>query len=258
LTSIMTNNRWFDVLYVDRGADVTLVAFHSALASKTTDYPIFSSHKMSEGLDVNYLGFADPVCGSAESLRTGWHLGSKRVNSQLFIPAIIKHAIASRSGKHLIFFGSSAGGFAAMNYSARFPGSTALVVNPRVDLFGWPNASFPRYVTAAYPGASPERVAQMVPTSMADLYSRPQGNTVAYLQNLEDATYFDHHFRLFEAATTGRTDVFVKTRKWGHGHVVPPRDEFFLPLKALVANAPNWDLALADGFERRSNAGMTA
>jgi hypothetical protein len=255
LTSILSNNRWFDVLYMDRGADVTFVAFHSALTNETTNYPVFSSHKMSAGLDVNYLGFADPLCGSAESLATGWHLGSKRVNSQLFIPAIIRHAIASRSGKHLLFFGSSAGGFAALNYSARFPGSAALVVNPRVDLFGRPDGTFPRYATAAYQGVAPERVAKTVPTSMAELYSRPRGNTVAYLQNLEDSLYLDHHFRPFETATSGRSDVFVKTRNWGQGHVVPPRAEYLLPLQALVMNAPDWDLGLADGFERRSDAG---
>jgi hypothetical protein len=68
LTSILTNTRWFDALYVDRGADVTFVSFHSGLSSKTTEYPIFSGHKMSEGLDANFLGFAEPVCGSVESL----------------------------------------------------------------------------------------------------------------------------------------------------------------------------------------------
>jgi pimeloyl-ACP methyl ester carboxylesterase len=243
LTSIKGHNRWFDVLYMDRGADVTFVSFHAAVPAKATHYPVFSNHRLSEGLDVNYLGFADPVCGSAESLKTGWHLGSKRVDAQRFIPAIVKHALTSRSGQHLIFFGSSAGGFAALNYSAQFPGSVVLVVNPRVELLAEPH-TFPDYAKAAY-GATPERVADRVPTSMADLYSRSPRNTVAYLQNVEDTTYFDYHFRPFEQATRNKNDVFIKTGHWGDGHVVPPRDEFVLPLQSLVANAPNWSLALA-------------
>lgn len=256
LTSILTNNRWFDVLYIDRGADVTFVSFHSALSPKTTDYPIFSGHKMSEGLEANFLGFADPVCGGVESLATGWHLGSKRVDAQRFIPAVIKHTLAGGSGKHLLFFGSSAGGFAALNYSAQFPGSVAVVVNPRVDLLAEPN-KFPHYAATAYLGFTPDMVARKLPTSMPELYSRPRGNTVAYIQNQEDATYFEHHYRAFAEATSGRDDIFTKTRDWGPGHVVPPRDEYFLPLQALVANAPNWDRGLADGFARRSEADLT-
>ena len=121
LTSIMTNNRWFDVLYVDRGADVTFVSFHAALSTKITDYPIFSGHKMSEGLDANFLGFADPVCGSVESLATGWHLGSKRVYAQRFIPAIVRHTLASGPGKHLIFFWLFGGGLRGTELQRALP-----------------------------------------------------------------------------------------------------------------------------------------
>lgn len=247
LTSIKTNNRWFDVLYIDRGADVTFVAFHAAVPVRKAEYPVFSSHRLSEGLGVNYLGFADPMCGSAESLKTGWHLGSKRVNSQRFIPSIIEHALATRSGRHLIFFGSSAGGFAALNYGARFPGSAVLVVNPRVELFAEPH-TFAEYATAAYHGVEPERVAERVPRSMADLYSRPRGNTVAYLQNVEDATYFEHHYRHFERVTSGRKDVYIKTGNWGPGHVMPPQHVFMQPLRSMVDNAPHWGVGLALGF----------
>ena len=76
-------------------------------------------------------------------------------------------------------------------------------------------------------GFTPDMLARKVPTSMTDLYSRPRGNTVAYIQNQEDATYFEHHCRPFTEARSGSNEVLTKTREWGQGHGVPPRDEYF-------------------------------
>ena len=246
VSSIKENSRWFDVLYEDRQSDVTLVTFHAALPRRRATYPLFSGRKLIQDLDANFLAFADPACGSAESLSTFWHLGTKRVNAQKFIPAIVNHAKESRSGKHTLFFGSSAGGFAALNYSAQTPDSGVLVVNPRIDLLAKPE-KLPQYAEVVYPGWDLSRVKRLIPTSMADLYSKPRQNTVAYLQNTQDDDYFNDHYAPFKEATVGRENVYFKTEAWGLGHVVPPRDAFLLPLKSMVQSAPAWKYALEDG-----------
>lgn len=248
LTSIKTNNRWFDALYEDRGANVTLVTFHAGMPKRARKYPVFSSRAIAEELQVNFLGFADPACGAVESLPTFWHLGTKRVDSQRFVPAIIRHALATRSGEHLVFFGSSAGGFAALNYSSKFPDSAVLVMNPRVDLLSEPNR-FPGYALTCFPGGDSDRLAKRLPVSMSSLYSSGKRNTVAYLQNTEDEDYYWHHFVPFMMAVEGRADVYVHAEAWGEGHVVPPREAYTAPLASLVSNAPQWGRALAADFE---------
>jgi len=256
LTSIKTNNRWFDFVYEDRGADTTLVTFHAGMPQRAERYPIFSSRAIAEAIHANYLGFADPACGALESLPTFWHLGTKRVAAGRFIPAIINHVLATGTGKHLLFFGSSAGGFAALNYSAQFPESAVLVMNPRIDLLSEPNR-FPGYAVTCFPGVDPKTLARQLPVSMSEAYAQSSGNTIAYLQNTEDDDYYWHHFVPFMAALGGKSDVYVHAEAWGAGHVVPPRDAYVEPMARLVREAPHWDRALASGFELfRPDAGQ--
>lgn len=241
LTSIKTNNRWFDFFYEDRGAAVTLVTFTAALPSTLETYPIFSGKQIASKLDVNRLAFFDAAGGSAESLPTFWHLRTKRVDSQRIILSTINKVLAQNAGRSLLFFGSSAGGFAALNYSSHFPGSAALVLNPRVNLLSEPR-HFERYAAKAFVGADPTRLVRTLPYDMAKRYSLPRGNQVFYLQNLEDVNYVRHHYKHFVNAVDGRPDVTYVTADWGNGHVLPPLEAYMGPLRCLVSSAPNWAL----------------
>lgn len=247
VSSFLANNRWFDVMHMDRGANVTIVTFHAALAQSTEEYPVFSGGRFAEEIGANHLAFADSACGSAESMLTFWHMSTKRVDAQSFIPRIIKHASSGDEPRYLIFFGSSAGGFAALNYSALFPGSIAFVMNPRIDLQG-PPLRFDNYSAVAYPGWGPGEVAKKIPTNMAAHYSQPQGNMVAYLQNSQDPIYYNHHFAPFMKATLGNINIHTKVRAWGEGHVLPPKKEYVEPLKRLCLVAPDWQAALFTDF----------
>lgn len=239
LHSIMTNNRWFDFFYEDRGAAVTLVTFNAALPATVTTYPMFSARPVAAELGVNFLGFADPAQGSAESLPTFWHLSTKRVDTLTLVPTVIQQLLEQQPDQRLVFFGSSAGGFGALYYSSLFAGSTSLVMNPRINVMHEPKR-FPKYAAVAHPGSDRTRVARSLPYDMAALYEQPHGNQVAYLQNLQDPNYYRHHYSHFKKATEGREDVRFVTGNWGKGHVVPPRDVWAGELRTLVETAPHW------------------
>lgn len=250
LHSIRTNNHWFDFLYSDRGSPVTLVAFSAALPDSWATYPRFSSVALAEKVGANYLGFADAVQPKSP---TFWHLGSEWVNSQRKIPAIISKVSASDGERHLLFFGSSAGGFAALNYSAHFPGSAALVMNPRVNLMHAPRW-YREYAAVAHPSVDRTVVAKSLPFDQAEAYRRARGNFVVYLQNLQDPNFYRHHYLHFYNATRGRSDVRFILGEWGEGHVVPPRPIFLGALAALVEAAPTWNLAEMSDLPRSDGA----
>lgn len=245
LTSIKSNNRYFDFLYEDRQSAVTLITFHSALNASTNEYPIFSGSKFAEELGCNLLAFADASCGGLESLPTFWHLSTKRVNSSTIIKRIISHAATTGTGEHLVFFGSSAGGYAALNYSTSFPGSVAVVLNPRIELEAKPYR-FEKFSHVSYPGWSPEKVASKLPTSMATHYSEPRNNKVLYLQNAQDNLYYNYHYNTFRISAKACKNIYYKVKDWGIGHVLPPRDEYMDPLRDLIKNAPHWDAILKE------------
>lgn len=245
LTIIKSNGRYFDFYFEDRNSPVTLVTFHAATGPKTVEYPIFTGSRFAEKLGVNLLAFADSACGGAEKLLTFWHQSTKRVPSGKFIPSII--ALTQRPGqeKHLIFFGSSAGGYAALHYSTYFPKSVALVMNPRIELLGKPDR-FDDYSRKAYPGWNPQMIAAKIPTSMSKWYAKGRENTVAYIQNTGDRLYYENHFSRFEAATREQSNIHFKIQNWGKGHMVPPANEYMEPLKSLVNHAPNWNAGLSN------------
>lgn len=238
ISSLRINSRWFDIFYEDRGAAVTIVAFHAAISKENKTFPVFSGYEITKDLEANYLGISDPLSGNEEALPVAWHLGSERVESSTIIPAIVDHAIASRSGSRLVFFGSSAGGFAALSYSSKFPGSTAFVLNPRIDLLS-PPLSFGRYAKAAYPGMPHSLVEKQYDLNMSNLYSKRQSNFVFYLQNKNDPIYFDFHFSQFINKINNRNNILFRLGSWGQGHVVPPRDIIFGTLRHFCK--PDYD-----------------
>lgn len=242
LNSIMTNNRWLDFFYEDRGAAVTMVTFNAALPASVTTYPVFSARPVASELGINYLGFADSAQGSAESLPTFWHLSTKRVDALKLVPSVINKLTSERPGQNLLFFGSSAGGFGALYYSAMFPGSAAVVLNPRINVMHEPKR-FPKYAPVAYPGIDRTQVAHTLPYDLAKHYEQPQGNYVVYLQNLQDTNYYRHHYLHFRKAVAGRNDVRFVTGEWGQGHVVPPRDVYVKEVQSLAEAAPHWGIA---------------
>lgn len=188
---------------------------------------------MAVELDVNYLCFSDPAVGSNERLPTYWYLNTRRVQTQKLVLTAIRHVLATGSGSNLLFFGSSAGGYAALNNSAHFPGSTALVMNPRIDLMARPDR-FAEYSAVTYPGWDAERVARSVPTNVSKMYVTPPGNRVVYLQNSQDKNYYRHHYSQFHAVAKGRDDVQFVVEEWGNGHVVPPRSAYMTRLQGLA------------------------
>ena len=239
LNTIETNEREFDYFYRDRGSNVTIVTFSAAMPQSMNEYPFFSGRKMTSELSANWLSFSDPANGGEENLPTFWHLGTGRINSAEIIPRIIQHALDTGSGKHLIFFGSSAGGFAALNYSRMFPGSAALVMNPRVNVLNEPKR-LPKYGPFAFPGVDAVDLNKRLPLNLAKVYSAPQSNHVFYLQNLQDQNYTRHHYTHFKKSVEGRSEVQFITGNWGAGHVTPPRTAYIEPLKSLVQSAPRW------------------
>ncbi|MGP9818321.1 hypothetical protein ACT3UA_18845 [Glutamicibacter sp. 363] len=239
LSTISFGSRVLDFFYEDRGASVTFITFTAAISPKIVKYPIFSSRAIASRLNTNFLSFADPASGGDKALATFWHLGTAEIPSHEIIPKVISKAMSEGSGEQMLFFGSSAGGFAALNYSAQFLGSAALVMNPRINVLNAPKHA-PRYIPVTFPGAPLQEAVRALPYNQAAKYGEPQGNFVVYLQNMQDELYKRNHYAHFVKAVEGRDDVHFVTDDWGQGHVVPPLKTYESLLSDLVRVAPSW------------------
>ncbi|WP_417234075.1 hypothetical protein [Arthrobacter sp.] len=249
LSSIYAKGRFIDVLHIDRGASTTLIGFHAAVPDSFT-YPFFSGVGMTDDMDVNFLGFSDPFIGGDQGFSTGWFIGSEELPLQELVPSIIRHYISDAGQRRLIFFGSSAGGFAALYFSSVFPGSLAIAVNPRIDLEIEPT-SFHEYAETIFRGRSPAELKSFVTTRLSEQYAGGAPNTVAYMQNSQDRRYFERHMQPFLHSIGSSNNIHFLVDAWGIGHVPPPSATLRKIVRTLIAAAPNWASAMPKlGFGR--------
>lgn len=249
ITRITSGRMHLDFLYEDRGAPVTFVYFHAALGLKQS-YPFFGGRGLVDGMAVNYLGIADPVAGLVNAPTAGWHLGTREVPLHERLTEVIQHVLESGSGRHLMFFGASAGGFAALYYGAAFKGSLSVVVNPRTGLLNTPG-TFEEYRDVAYPGATVEELRSIFCMDASLLHTSGEGNTVAYVQNLQDKRFLNGQLLPFLDQCSGQPNIYLKTGEYGVGHVVPPRSVLRKVIKSSLRTVPRWGKGLlADGFQQ--------
>lgn len=250
---ISSGGMHLDLMYEDNGAPVTFVYFHAALGLKQV-YPFFGGRSMLNGLHANYLGIADPVAGLINAPTAGWHLGTRDMPLQSALVDVIAHVLNTGSGTSLVFFGASAGGFAALFYGSKFESSVSLVVNPRTALLNAPH-TFDEYHSIAYPDLLAEEIADFIPFDTASLYSSGSGNKVAYIQNLQDKRFLNNQLIPFLEQCPKNDHIFLKLGEYGVGHVVPPRQVLRGALKDLLDRAPQWHKGLVrNGFVQAPSA----
>ncbi|MEE1650729.1 DUF6270 domain-containing protein [Brachybacterium sp. J144] len=229
----------FDLLVDDIGAETTLVSFHAALGGSGLKPPIFTARTVSDGIGLNRIFVSDPGLLAGEELGLAWYLGTSKVDATKVLVEIIT-ALQERMGaKHLVFFGMSGGGFAALNLSHEFPGSLAVPVNPQTRIldyleehwddlgrqcFGASTAEGSREILEAHPRADLRRV-----------YAEGFENTVIYVQNASDG-HVRTQMNPWLEIVGGQAEVSVLLGDWGRGHV-PPSARDLKPMLAHLADA---------------------
>ena len=220
-----------DLRFDDRGFDSTVVFFHAAITKAVRRYPVFSGAGFSEEVAANRLFISDPSLYIDPRIKLSWFAGSSRQPSlQEALTTIVSRF--ERSGR-LVFFGASGGGFASLFYATMFRGSVAVPVNPQTTIGAYVPAIVHRYLSCAWGGAEIEDIP--VCTDVIDLYRKPVGNAVRYVQNTGDADHMNDHFTPFMEALPDDHLVEPVLVDAGEGHVPPKRDQLARILDDVVS-----------------------
>ena len=242
----------FDLLVDDIGAETTLVSFHAALGGSGLKPPIFTARTVSDGIGLNRIFVSDPGLLAGEDLGIAWYLGTSEVDATAVLTKIIA-ALQQRMGaKHLVFFGMSGGGFAALNLSHEFPGSLAIPVNPQTRILDYLEEHWDdlgRYcLGAADAEESRELLEQHPRADLRRIYADGFENTVIYVQNESDGHVKRQMRPWLEAATsTGDGRIYTLFGNWGRGHV-PPNARELKPMLAAVSETHGIWRRVADAW----------
>lgn len=235
-------------------ATTTIVCFHGAV-QKTVQLPWTVGAGVVGPTGANRISFSDPSLLLADDLILGWFLGSRKLPKYQEILVSVVQSIIQRSGtSHTIFFGGSAGGFAALNLSAKFPGSLSIAMNPQTSLDKYYQRLVSEYLKAAWPSLN--TIAQLpknIQHNLIRTYSSETANTIAYVQNTRDEFHVQNHQLPFLEGSSSELDLWTLEDSWGDpsgkGHVPPPKELIGTILKEATSSSGQWANSLSQlGF----------
>jgi pimeloyl-ACP methyl ester carboxylesterase len=236
-------------------SETTIVFLHGA-APQDVRLPYFAGQAISRGLQANRVFISDPALLVAPDITIGWHVGDAFApNFQSDLVSILERIVLAHDAKRVVFFGGSAGGFASLFYSSRFAGSLCVAYNPQTSLRRYIAGKVRDYACSAWNISANEYdplafVERRAVTDVCDLYSRPAENTVAILQNTQDAYHIERHFNPFVRSAGQANHIWMQSDDWGPEHTPPSKDVLRQLLERSVEGTP-WPAVLAgQGFRR--------
>lgn len=215
------DHRMLEVLVENRNAATTVVVFHAAVDLSKTSLPVFIGRQFTEALDANLVFVSDPALQYGAGI--GWYAGTKElVLQQDLVSAISVVQDSIPEAEHLVFFGASAGGFAALYYAHQFPGSLAVVANPQTNIEAYHPGPVQTYRDKCFSGA--ELSNSGIAFDINPIYAAEFPCHVIYLQNAQDDFHIEHHLKPWQEAVQNYPDRWrLHVDDWGPGHApVPP------------------------------------
>lgn len=248
-----------DTNYYARGSDTTIICFHGAV-EKDIRVPWFAGGGVTANTGANRFSISDPSIHLYDQITLGWHAGNHQIPELQGTLVRMIRAMAEKTGtKHLVFFGSSGGGFAALAMSRHFPGSLALPMNPQTSIGMYNEIPVNRYLEHAWPdvvtlGDLPGTVAH----DLVQLYSESVPNWIGYIQNRRDTVHIRSHLNPFAEAFAEPGRMRTLWGEWGvpggERHVAPPRELTASVLEGVAGAGGEWERALAGlGFDAQSS-----
>lgn len=121
-----------DALLVNQESDVLVVNFHGPLNREQYTPPRFERLRTSLELPYSALFLADPGAWAHETVSLSWYINYHKVCADWAVAAA-----KTIGARHIVFTGSSGGGFAALQSATYVAGSVALPFNPQTSVYGY-------------------------------------------------------------------------------------------------------------------------
>lgn len=230
-----------DALFDNKQSDVLVVSLHGALERDKYTTPRFERYRSIQESDYSALYLADPALNLADDLMLGWYVGYDDCDSVRALAEWIKMAAKASGASRVVLAGSSGGGYAALQMAPHIDGSTALVFQPQTVISQYYKTHVDKFRRLCFPDlgeAWEQRLGHRVSAIAAQ--SRVSNSSVRYVQNRNDKSHYERHFKPFVKSlnvdvkdTAGR--VTVRLYDGPEGHKVPSKELFMEELVATVA-----------------------
>lgn len=171
----------------------------------TIELPRFNRFSWRDDFPGTLVCMADPTLTLDPALRLGWYVGSADDDVTEGLACIIER-LADTLGirlENVYTYGSSGGGFAALQVAARLGrGVTAVAINAQTQVLDYSvRRSVDQFLAASFGGLSAAEARQRFATRLSALeaWRQPQaaGARCLLVQNLDDPHHHERHFKPF-------------------------------------------------------------
>jgi hypothetical protein len=202
--------------------------------------------------DHDVIAFSDPSLKPGNTLGLAWfqhHVDSYGIAAaQKLMTALL--STGGYRADHLTLFGSSGGGFTALQLADSLPQARVIAMNPQIFLYNYSPAHYTAMIETCYPGLTTAEVRQKYRgriTVQLDLENRAA--PVFIFQNLHDTQHLTRHLRPYlkrlDAELVGETlETLPKAPNKlnvvifddpASGHAPPARDKTVAMLAPLLS-----------------------
>ncbi len=178
-------------------------------AKKPSDgLPVFSRWNYGKLLRAHILSICDPTFFLNGAILVGWYLGNREENATAALPAIAAQCAAGLGlpPDRIVFYGSSGGGFAAIQAAAASPNGKAIAINPQIGLQHYFRRATGNYLKNIA-GCSSQTEARRVfgerwnaIDSVRRAIAEERPPKIVIVQNINDSFHFKEHFGPFAEA----------------------------------------------------------
>ncbi|TDA95377.1 hypothetical protein [Halomonas marinisediminis] len=189
--------------------------------------PKFDRWKWVDKFPGAMLNVSDPsFYKKEEGIRIGWYTGPRDHSYIESITSIVREfaGCLGIQNKDIIFYGSSAGGFAALSMGCHVNESTSVCINPQINVLKY-NLNhvvnnFLKYVYQAERGDLTDQ--DMLRLDVSRLFKKAETAKCLYVQNVLDVHHYQDHYKYFidcngESDNNHLLETMLFSSKTGHG-----------------------------------------
>lgn len=196
----------FNVAYrfkSEPGAKYLFVMPNGAVDRSKVPLPVFARWNWGKVLGGHVLSVCDPTLGLDPMLRLGWFLGTRASKDPMLMLLRIVRSTQLRLGvadQHVIFYGSSGGGFAALRAAAMLDVGRVIGINIQTLISTYYVNSAKAAAKVFDPKASLAASSERFPQRWDALRSVDEGRArgrdlrVLYIQNVDDPFHYERYY----------------------------------------------------------------
>jgi hypothetical protein len=235
------DNFRYDILTHCKKSDKLVVFFNGAVDVVKTPPPVFQRWSWFAKMPYSCMIFMDPTIYKmmekfSDEAYIGWYQGD---NSTFVLQHMVEEVkkvinMLNISSENVVFYGSSAGGFASLLASAVLKGSKACVVNPQVNVLEYHKKNVD--ILLSYLNINQEEALEKITLDCVKFFQvQDCFPEIYYKQNKQDTLHFEKHFKYlekiyFDNKMQDKLHTVLTDDKRGHS-AIPLFDEAFLDIE---------------------------